>query len=159
MRYRVWLLLVLGFSQLGCGIGRALLSDLARNRFSQQQSCPEDRLTMNAVPVRPQDLLTTSTPPPAVAADPDRLAVWQAGVNEAARNYRDLTLIHVSGCAVDRTYLCWAQRAPYGDELDHLCNEVDLSDASPRLGTFTLESRVMETLRERLATSPPSRAR
>jgi hypothetical protein len=156
MRYRVWFLLALSLSQIGCGIGRSLLSDEARSRFSQQQSCPEDRLTMTTLPVTAQDLLTASTPPPAVATDPGRFAVWKAGVHEGARNYRDLTLIHVAGCEVDRTYLCWDQRAPYGDDLDYLCNEVDPSDASPRLGTFTLDSRVMETLRERLATSSSS---
>lgn len=151
MQRWVWFLLVVGLTQGGCSsLSRSVLSDVARNRFAREHSCPEDRMTMNAVSVKARDLLLAADPPPEVAAEPARLAVWTATKHDAVASYGSLTAIRVRGCDVERTYLCWDQRAPYGDERDYLCHEVDLGDANAKLGTFPLSSGAALALQEEL---------
>ena len=146
MQSRALFLLVLAASQLGCGIGRSLLSDIARSKFSRRYSCPEDRLTMRRLVVNREALLVAPAPPPDVAADPGRLAIWRANAIDDVKDYWDMTAVRVQGCDIDRTYLCWSERAPYADEIDYHCDEVDLT-ASLELGRFTLSSRVQQQLR------------
>ena len=150
MQYRVLALLLLWTSQLGCGLGVALLSDEARNKFSRQHSCPKERLVINVAPLKARALLTIGPPPPEIAADPGRLAVWRSTAREDIAGYGDMTAIRVRGCGLEQTYLCWDERASYGDDLNFICEEFDFTEANLRFGSFTLNSRVVESLREQL---------
>lgn len=105
---------------------------------------------MNVVPVKARDLLTAGAPPPDVATDPGRLAVWRSTASDDIADYYDMTAIRVRGCGTEQTYLCWDERAPYGDDLVFTCNEFDFTGSNLQLGSFALDPRVVESLREQL---------
>ncbi len=65
----------------------------ARLQFSTLYSCPDDRIRVSAAGV--------PTPPPAVAADPARLAVWQ-------KSHTNAHLLDVSGCDHKKEFDCQA---------------------------------------------------
>jgi hypothetical protein len=106
---RCGIALVLVFGVVGCksvGVG-------AREEFGRQYSCPDDRVTARERPdIAPETVLDpmrtrAAAPPPEVAADPGRLAKWQADRDAAlaARKhmYDDYEIHEVSGC--DHTQL------------------------------------------------------
>ena len=153
MQYRMCVLLVLALSQIGCNLGRILLTDVARNKFSRRNSCPVERMTMNVVPVEAKEILTLPDAPPHIAADAGRLAVWNENLSDWVASYMDLTAVRVRGCEVDETYICWDERSDDGEDLDFICEEIDLGDPRSKLGSFTLNADVMDAVRERLAAS------
>jgi len=159
MQRCTWFVLLFALSQFRCaGLGRSLLSDTARYQFSRQNSCPEDRLTLQAISLNARDLVTLPDPPPDVARDPGRLAVWRAMKLDDVADYMDLTAIGVSGCGYEQTYLCWIERAPYGEELEYQCEETAFDERDSRLGNFALDWPALKAIHERLrGPSPPIR--
>jgi hypothetical protein len=86
-------------------VGVACVSRVAgtRTQFAMDMACPEDRVT-----VAPRSFVPpTRTAPADVAADPERLAMWQE--NDAARvaaeNQR--TFFIAQGCGQAQIYLCY----------------------------------------------------
>ena len=145
------LFLFLALTQAGCGLSRSLLSGVARDEFSRQHSCPEERMTLKAIAVKPADLFTASEPPPDVAADPGRLAVFRSTDSENMSSYVHLHAMNVTGCGFEQTYFCWEEPAYNGETIDYFCEEIDLTDANARLGNFDLRADAMRALREQLS--------
>ena len=108
-------------------------------------------MTSAVFAVEPRDLFTVDEPPPEVAADAARLAVWKATAGDRMSVYDDLSVIGVNGCGIRQTYVCWDQRAPHGDDRDSFCEEIDLTDPHVTLGSFTLNRNVAQTLSDQLA--------
>ena len=90
-----WVLGWLAFVALVCAAPWILCALLtkrldvgAREQFSREQSCPEDRIQVRARPeVKPSDAFFGTDrrePPSEVARDPARLAIWQKGERERA---------------------------------------------------------------------------
>ena len=76
---------------------------LARDEFSRRYSCPGSRIDIRTrSDIKPSywdRLKPRPTPPPDVAADPDRLAVWNAKIDEPM-NWTDdyYKVLEVHGC-------------------------------------------------------------
>jgi hypothetical protein len=93
--------LVVAYALCGCS-----LDGKARTDFSKQFTCPE-----NAITVQERDDLDAdeliwgppTPPPPEVARDPERLALWR---KQHAPKTADRTVFHVQGCAHDVFYAC-----------------------------------------------------
>jgi hypothetical protein len=87
-------------------VGGCSLDDRARNEFSRQFTCPT-----NAITVQERDDLNAdeliwgppASPPPEVAKDPERLALWQ---QQHALRPSSRTVFHVQGCKHDTFYAC-----------------------------------------------------
>lgn len=152
MQYRVFFLLLLALSQAGCGLSQYLLSEAVRNTFSRQHSCPEDRLTLKAIPVNGHALVVVPQASPEVVADPGRLAIWRAAAYEDIAEYLNLTAVRVTGCGFDERSLCWEVRSQFGDEVDfdYHCKAIDPSDAHPTLGDFNLGPKAMQAVHDQL---------
>ena len=107
---RIVLFLALAFAVTSCsGWSGWLLSDTARNTFSEQQSCPEERIEMSYAVVQPQDVFQMPAPLAEVAADPGRLKVWTRKIDDDFRNYREFTLFDVVGCGAHYDYFYWSE--------------------------------------------------
>ena len=76
-------------------------------------------------------------------------------MNGDIADYLNLTAVDVTGCGFAQTYLCWEERAPYGDDLVYSCQEIDLNDSNSELGAFSLSWNVMQALREQFRASAP----
>jgi len=156
MRSDVRLLLILAVASCGSGCAHApdALFDEAVRRFGSQQSCPTDRLHVKHAEVPLPDLVESKQPPAEVAADADRLAVWNQTVNKELARYEHLTAVDVAGCGSHATYFCW-----YGHRIhrDHECIPVDLDDLD--FTTLTLKPSAGQWVRKRLGLpSPPPAA-
>jgi hypothetical protein len=87
------------------------LEDGAREAFSKDYSCPENRIT-----VRPRADLnaydvtfgtSTAAPPADVKKDPERLALWQAQQREKRAAWNDrISVYEARGCGHDAIYTC-----------------------------------------------------
>ena len=75
--------------------------DEVRREFARDQFCPYSRVT--AKPLAEM----VGSPPPAVASDPDRLAMWQHAMLEQVNGTRDRQTFSVSGCGDLANYTCW----------------------------------------------------
>lgn len=71
----------------------------ARKQFSQGWYCPLDR-------VRGVGIYPVATPPAAIAADAERLAMWREAARRASENDERKT-IDVAGCGERAFYACW----------------------------------------------------
>lgn len=96
----LWIALPGVLACAGCGTSRATG---ARAQFAQDQSCPKDRITVGARPL----LAADSEPPAAIAADPQRLAMWRAKDAERHRNEESKTYYLATGCGQSRIYDCY----------------------------------------------------
>jgi hypothetical protein len=96
----VTLLVVL--ASAGCS-----LSGAAVRRFARDESCPEDRVVVRRrADMRPSSAIPRTQPPADVAADPERLRVWES-TRQDERDLADLGEIYeVEGCGVGRLYTC-----------------------------------------------------
>ena len=90
---------------LGCA---ASLPDAARSAFSENFTCPPDRIKVTEVP--PQ----YPPPSPDIASDPERLRMWQEGtVNKVEKTFR---WFNVEGCGAKTLYGC--NHGGAGNEVD-----------------------------------------
>jgi hypothetical protein len=79
----------------------------AQDTFVKEHSCPSDRVT--SAPISPV-VPALPTPPPDVAADPARMAVWtqtnQAAIAGLEAASKDLHFLKVDGCGAQTVYAC-----------------------------------------------------
>lgn len=110
----------------GCAVvlwaGCKKLDAGARETFSLQFSCPEERLAVTArADVDAYALRFASAmpkPPPEVSVDPARLAVWQRDQDRARAAWNGrFTAFQVRGCEHQETYLCAHPDAEHGENL------------------------------------------
>jgi hypothetical protein len=84
----------------------------ARTIFSQKNTCPSDRITVRQrADVPPHTLLAPQAsqpqPPPDVASDPERLALWNKMHRDREASIDDVgTTYEVSGCGQSVMYVC-----------------------------------------------------
>jgi hypothetical protein len=84
------------------------LSDGAKESFSTEHTCPVDRVEARARPDLQHSSFSTAERPPAdIAADPGRLAMWQAR-EEKTRTAWDSTyeIYEARGCGKQAFYGC-----------------------------------------------------
>ncbi len=84
---------------IGPGGGPGMVEQ-ARGQFSRSAFCPDSR-------VQSQHVLPIPVPPPAIASDPERLAMWR-GTYEREAEQDARQLVAVTGCGERTTYACWA---------------------------------------------------
>lgn len=90
--------------------------EAAYRSFSEAYSCPENRITIEAI----KDVTMTELwlrahpepdPPAEIRADPARLAVWkkarQKNLEGLMRGLRQYELFHASGCGHEVDYACF----------------------------------------------------
>jgi hypothetical protein len=78
--------------------GRAL-AGAARLAFSEEDFCPARRVSAQRVVAQP-------APRPAIASDPERLAMWQRHYDHIAET-TPKKLVMVEGCGDRAVYACW----------------------------------------------------
>lgn len=132
-----WGLLALLASQVACTTLMVNYAPGARyeaiREFSKERSCPAERLAVQQVRLQPEDVLQARTPPPPeVAADPGRLAVWQKNADRDLNSFRKLTAVDVIGCDAHHTYFCWQEDDASGATIDG-CDIVQLDRPDARL--------------------------
>jgi hypothetical protein len=80
----------------------------AKEHFSQDATCPEDRVEVRArTDLKPSMWLPKETPPASIAADPGRLAMWQDARDQrlASTDSRD-DIFEARGCGQQKVYAC-----------------------------------------------------
>ncbi len=115
---------------LCCAIAFLLTSctsreDAASALFVQRLSCPAERIqieeiadtSLHALRQRQTQQKAPSTAPAEIAADPERLALWQEQAEQAQSNQKAIDeryrLYRVSGCQQQEVYACefmWSQK-------------------------------------------------
>lgn len=132
------LLLVAALLQVGCAapIDSYLIRRAAEQQFSQQNTCPANRLAVKRLPVEPSVLFHAPAPPQEVAADPERSKLWNGNSNRALDRLMSLSTMTVTGCGIRAAYLCWDEWITGETEqyLSPLCYDID--HAMPPSGTI-----------------------
>src|SRR3954453_7786758 len=84
------------------------VTDGAKGEFSREYVCPPDRIEARARPeLKPSQFSGPSAPPKDVAADPDRLDLWQAERAKLAANIDAWgQIVEARGCDVHVFYSC-----------------------------------------------------
>ena len=80
----------------------------AREHFSKDLTCPEDRVEVRErADVKASAWMRVETPPADVAADPERLKMWQAKQDER-RSYEESSdaIFEAKGCGAQKLYAC-----------------------------------------------------
>jgi hypothetical protein len=95
---------------LSSSCGYVIDATKVRAQFATDQSCPRERVTVRERPA-PDAPVVAREPPSEIAADPQRLALWQAA--ERARQARvrreqrdDFRVYEVEGCNIRQTLTC-----------------------------------------------------
>jgi hypothetical protein len=115
------MILLAVLSPIACSLANGAKSD-----FSAAYTCPADRVEVRARPdLHPSDFKRKTrpkTPPGEVAADPERLRMWQAE-QDRLRNYDDNyhSVYEVSGCGHVVLYECG--HASRGSSTSWICWE------------------------------------
>ncbi len=80
----------------------------AREHFSKDVTCPEDRVEVKArTDLHPSDWLEKRTPPADIASDPGRLSMWQAQQADLrSRADTQDDIFEASGCGTQKLYAC-----------------------------------------------------
>ena len=84
------------------------VTDGAKEQFSEEHTCPLDRIEARARPeLKPSQLREPSTPPADIASDPGRLQLWRAeqakfASNDDARGQ----VVEARGCDAHVFYTC-----------------------------------------------------
>jgi hypothetical protein len=73
----------------------------AREEFAHQYSCPRERVSARE---RTDIVPSTGAPPPDVAGDPDRLALWRS---DALKRMDTRPVFEATGCGRSELYRCW----------------------------------------------------
>lgn len=156
MRSDLRLLLVLTVATCGAGCAHApdapdvLFHEAARS-FERQHSCPAKSLQVKYAEVPLPELVESKQPPAEVAANAERLAVWNQTVDQDLAGYQRLTAFDVAGCGSHAIYFCW-----YGHRIhrDHECAPVDLDDPEPHFATLMLKPAAGQRVRQLLGLPP-----
>lgn len=87
---------------------------VARETFSKSKSCPLDRVTARERPdLSAYDVIfgKRATPPPEVAKDPARLALWQKQQDESRRAWDAAqSVVEVEGCGERALAMCSSRK-------------------------------------------------
>jgi len=124
-------------------VGCKSLEEQARDDFSEAVSCPTSKIKVRelegvtAFDVREKHNPTPKPKPPAeIAADPERLAIWEAKEEKNRRaSQREpgfgSDVFEVKGCGETITYECWRKNKWRGGESSVGCSQLhrDLSKA------------------------------
>jgi hypothetical protein len=80
----------------------------AQQNFAREFTCPEDRVEVRPrTEIRPSDLKTKSTPSKEIAADPQRLKIWQTAKDESDASENSLNeVFEARGCDHQALYSC-----------------------------------------------------
>lgn len=148
--YGCSILLVFVLLVSGCAITTTVLREIAVDKFSEQQSCPNERLTYKAIAVDPHEVFLTGAPSAAVAADPERLAIWKKNADQALSAYGDLTVVGVSGCGAQRTYFCWDEVWSGRSEATNFCTAVNLDNPREEIANDPLNPSARVFIPQRL---------
>lgn len=148
LRHTLRILLFVPLAVSGTGCSSWFLSLTARDTFTEQQSCPKERIQTRYIAVQPQDIFERPAPPAEVAADPGRLAVWMQTVDSNFKTFKHLTVSDAAGCGVHVSYLCWSE--DNGDSTTDFCEKVDLDTPHARFGLYRLKTSAGEDLKQRL---------
>src|SRR4051794_13412217 len=105
-------LLVLGLFLVGCRNDETM----ARERFTELFTCPEDRITVTPrKDLAAVDLvIRPAAPPPEIAADAERLALWKEKAAHDAADYEHDTVVEARGCGHEVVYICGDLRVSVG---------------------------------------------
>lgn len=103
----------------------------ARESFSDDFTCPLDRVEVRARPdVKPSDLAKREEPPADIKADPGRLQLWQSKKDEERRKSDDrCEMFEARGCG-KQTLLCCSRPAKRQDRV--MCFNHDYADGVTR---------------------------
>lgn len=107
----------------------------ARRDFSRADFCPEHRVEARRVVPMP-------VPPPAIANDPERLAMWRA-THERAAEQDPRQTIAVSGCGTRATYACWDFSGP--EEGSNVGRRLTIGSSCIAVG-FTAQEATSESI-------------
>ena len=159
MRFDVRLLLILTVATCGTGCGDArdpLLED-ALFSFQHENSCPANRLNVKQVKVPLADLVEPRQPPKEIAADAERLAVWNQTIKEELARYDRLTAVDISGCGSHADYFCWEKHVLHDN---YGCIPMDPNRPLFDFTTLPLKPSAEQWVRQRLGLppAPPSRS-
>ena len=90
----------------------------AREAFSKELTCPEDSVEVRERPDVKLSMLRGTTKPPAdVAADPGRLAMWNAEQEKSQKNADGLCeMFEARGCN-QQTLMCCSRPAKHADRI------------------------------------------
>jgi hypothetical protein len=95
----------------------AVSASAVRERFALDHSCPEERVSAHErSDVKPSDILLAhdEQPPPEVAADPQRLAMWRDRNRAQAERWDDDHGVYeVQGCGAAGVYACGRNNHDY----------------------------------------------
>jgi hypothetical protein len=101
MKTRSWILTL--FALCGC----QSVTDGAKQQFSEDHTCPLERIEVRARPELKPSQFRSPSAPAEVAADPARLRLWQAKQAELAENVDSWgEIVEVRGCGVQLFYSC-----------------------------------------------------
>ena len=108
------------------------LPEGARQYFIDKYSCPADRVTLTEIEdTRPSDIFAAdwhaASPPDEVAADPGRLAQWQASEDERHKGWESWInssrLFALSGCGHRLVLACRKPGRMSTPGVTAICNE------------------------------------
>jgi TPR repeat protein len=101
-RRGVFVALTLVFWVALTSIGCTSYPTAARAQFASSVSCPDEKITVTS---RPGDPAPPQNPPPEIASDPGKLAVWRRDDEERRRDAA-ATVYIVKGCGQEKHYNC-----------------------------------------------------
>lgn len=91
-------------------------TEWAREKFASRNTCPEERVTATLrKDLKAVDLaFRAEPPPPAVAADPERLKLWNEKQARAAAEWDGKRVVQVRGCGREEFAICGQLRVSVG---------------------------------------------
>ena len=115
----------------------------AREQFSNAVSCPASKVKVRelegvtAQEIRDEHDTSKPKPPPEVAADPERLEVWEENEAKQRRaNAREpgfgSDVFEVKGCGETITYECWRKNKWRGGESSVGCSQLHRDPSKAR---------------------------
>jgi TPR repeat protein len=94
--------LTLSLGVTALAIGCTSYETAARTQFAQSSSCPVEKVTVTS---RPGDPVPPQNPPPEIAADPGKLAIWRRD-DDQRRQDAAATIYVAKGCGQEKHYNC-----------------------------------------------------
>jgi hypothetical protein len=97
-RFHVLVAVLVAVLGVGC-IGK---DTVARDIFSKQRSCPEDRIVVAPL----EEPVWTPKPPPEIEQDPERLAIYNRTQSVLAEERHAGTYYVATGCGHETVFQC-----------------------------------------------------
>lgn len=131
---RPWSPIVLAALVLGGGACPSLERG-AKEQFSTDLTCPEDRIEVRRRPeLKPYDVAHPRPPePPAdVRSDPGRLAMWQKNQEDTRDTQNRHKVLEARGCGQSRLYICDTYATHSSTQSPIGCSEIPYPSGVPR---------------------------